>query len=86
MLLERIDEVHMLHTVHMLKTYSTHVYIRMLTVHVTYNTHVTCNTHVTYIGYCYTTKLNGCLELAVVILVAVLSDTQGAYQFRVGII
>ena len=30
-------------------------------------------------------KLNGCFDLAVVILVAVLSDTQDAYQFRVAI-
>ena len=30
-------------------------------------------------------KLNGCFDLAVVILVVVLSDTQDAYQFRVGI-
>ena len=30
-------------------------------------------------------KLNGCFDLAVVILVAVLSDTQDVYQFRVGI-
>ena len=30
-------------------------------------------------------KLNGCFDLAVAILVAVLSDSQDAYQFRVGI-
>ena len=30
-------------------------------------------------------KLNGCFDLAVVTLVAVLSDTQDVYQFRVGI-
>ena len=30
-------------------------------------------------------KLNGCFDLAVVILVGVLSDIQDAYQFRVGI-
>ena len=32
-----------------------------------------------------TAKQNGCFDLAVVILVAVLSDTQDVYQFRVGI-
>ena len=30
-------------------------------------------------------KLNGCFDLAVVILIAVLSDTQDDYQFTVGI-
>ena len=33
----------------------------------------------------YTAKLNGCFDLAVVILIVVLSDTQDAYQFRVEI-
>ena len=30
-------------------------------------------------------SLNGCFDLAVVILVAVISDTQDGYQFRVSI-